>query len=475
MVAIEGREEILNCIKKELKHKWKILELRYKRIRWKLLFALLFILNHKYEPIETGEQIGDDPNWFRPMLRTLDVLLSRKWNSIDLRMSQKEVTRYGRIVLLEFSELGKLWDLYLECKAFKVEKLVLEEGQGLADAKGKLDSAYEAWLKTNVSDADWMDYQLTPSSRTKQLLKAINQELKDNYGVTLEFLDKFGRSIEKEIRIRLEPEETKMVSLIGFGEAQLLARLRSLDKNVDVDEFLGELVYKPGGSWFRTPFIRLKDNSIKKALYFPLFSAFYPTNLFAGSWVYHIPQAAKRSSSLGIMGQEYGVRFENYVHEKLHKIHPHLKIEPRNVTINWSKFADTTDCFGKHIIEIDIIAHSKKKVYLISCKALDQFYSQKMVRTLIGHTFDEFKRNLGRDIKTAREIEDYAHCVRHSTDYLKSRGFMKKEIVPILVTSDLRPLNLESVREWSVEVRIVSAPPDVQIIQARKMDEFPFK
>jgi hypothetical protein len=352
---------------------------------------------------------------------------------------------------------------------------VHDDSHSLSEAKGKLDSAFEEWLRTNLFDADWLDYQNTTSSRIKQLQKAINQELKDKYGVTLEFLDKFGKDIEREIRSRLEPKEAKAFTLIGFREEHLLARLRSSDENVDVNSFIDELVYKPGGSWFRKPFVRLKDNSTQDILYFPINFAFLPTNIFAGSWLYYIPQVPRKSSALGIMGREYGVKFENYVRKKLHKYHPHLEIEPGNVTINWSEFPDMSDCRGKLIIEIDVIAHSEKKLYLISCKALDQFYGPKMIKTLLGRTPDEFERNLKIDIEMAGEIENYADCVRHSKDYLKSRGFMNKEIVPVLMTSDLRPSSLESVREWSAEVRLVSTFPDVQIIQAKIINELSFK
>ena len=88
--------------------------------------------------------------------------------------------------------------------------------------------------------------------------------------------------------------------------------------------------------------------------------------------------------------------------------------------------------------------------------------------------YDDFYRRVERDIEKTGEIADYADCVRQSTRYLESRGFEGKEIVPILVTSDLRPMSLESVREWSADIGIVNIIPNVQIIQAKKMDEFPF-
>jgi len=474
MTAIEGGNRILKFVLKELEHKWKILRRKYSNVKGKILYALLFILNHKYKPRVSSERYGEDLNWFRSMLRTLDVLLSREWNSIDLRMTQEEIDKYGTIVLSEFSNLGKLWDLYLECTAFKVERLVLEEGQSVFDAKMKIDSAFEDWLRTSLLDAEWFDYHDATSNRAKQLLKAINQELKKKHGVTLEFLNEFGKDIEKEIRIRLEPEETRMVSLIGFREEHLLARLRSSDKNVDVNALIDELEYKPDGSWIRTPFVRLKENSTQEIVYFPINSTFYPCNIFAGSWVYHIPKVVRKSSALGIMGDVWGVGFENYVRDKLHKCHPHLEIESGTTIITRSDFPDISDCVGKPKIEIDVIAHSEENVYLISCKALDQFYGPKMVRTLLSATFEEFEKNLREDIRMAGEIEGYAHCVRQSNKYLESMGYEGKEIVPILMTSDVRPLSLESVREWSVDVKIVNTLPDVQIIQAKKMDVFPF-
>lgn len=474
MIVIEGRNGILNFVQRELEQKWKILNLRYNRVRWKILFAFFFLLNHKYKPTVSIEQIGEDPNWFRPMLRTLDVLLRHEWNIVDLRMSQDEITKYGRIVLTEFSELGKLQDLYLECKAFKVERLVIEENQKITDTKIKLDTALEDWLKSSLLDAEWFEYYEDTSSRAGKLRKAINQELKEKHGVTLEFLDTFGRAIGKDIEDRLEPEETKMVSLIAFFEAQLVKRLQSLDKNVDAYAFINEIEYKPEESWVRKPFVRLQDNSTQDIVYFPINFAFFPGNVFAGSWVYHIAMAARRSSAIGIMGEEWGDRFEKYVRNRLNKCHPHLKISS-GVTISRLDYPDILDCVRKPSIEIDIVAHSDENVYLISCKAPDQFYGPKMLRTLMNVTSDEFERKLNKDLQDAWEIEKYAHCVKQSNRYLESFGYEGKRIIPILMTSDVRPLSLESVCEWATEAKIVNTLPDVQIVQAKKINEIRFK
>jgi len=126
---------------------------------------------------------------------------------------------------------------------------------------------------------------------------------------------------------------------------------------------------------------------------------------------------------------------------------------------------------GKREIEIDVIAQSSTKVYLISCKARDQFFGPEAIKDFLFPRYDDFQKNLEQDFEMAGEIEDYARCVRQSSTYLESRKFEGKEIVPILMTSDLRPLSLESVRSRIGESRDA---PGVRVIQAKRMDEFPF-
>lgn len=474
MTTIEGKNEILSFIEKKIEQTWKLLSLKYRKVKGKILFAHLFILNHKYTPSNTHDRPSEDPNWIRTMLRTLDELLRRGWTSVDLRMPQEEVTRFGRTDLLEFSELGKLQQLYSECRAFNVEKLEFSTDKGLSDATTILDSAFEDWLKIPYSDEEWIKYADDSTNRTQHLVNAINEELMNKYNVTLEVLHEFGGNVGKEIRIRLQPEETKWVSLIGFREEHLIDRLYSLDTNIDVKTLIKELEYKPGDNWMRTPFVRLKDNSTQDSFFFPITYAFYPTNVFAGSWIYHIPMITRKSSALGIMCNEWGKRFERYVRNKLSEHHPSLKISPGTTKIAKSDYPDMLDCVGKSNIEIDVIAQSETKVYLISCKALDQFYGSKLLRTLLGTTYDEFQRKLLDDIANAGEIEQYADCIRLSREYLISEGLEDKKTIPILMTSDVRPLSLESVREWSIDSKLVSTIPDIQIMQSKEISGKPF-
>ncbi len=475
MIEIEGKDDILEIIEKKLEQTWKRLKLKYRKVKGKILFAQLFILNLRYIPSTGSEYPTEDPNWFRSVLKTLDTLLEHDWSLVDTHMTNEELSRFGRIVLQEFSELGKLRQLHLECRSFNIERLEFSEDQSISDATITLDIVFDEWLKTPHLDEEWLQYGDNSSTKASELLKEINQALQDRYNVTLEVLYRFERDITKEIENRLEPEGSKMASLIGFHEEHLIERLHELDSNVDVKKLVRDIEYKPRNNWMLTPFVRLKDNSNQMMVYFPIVFAFYPKNVFAASWMYHISKIERKSSALGIMSERWGRSFEVYVREKLTQHHPHLKLNQGRTKISRSDFPVTLDCIGKPSIEIDVVALSKSRAYLISCKALDQFSGPKMLQTLLGSTFDEFERKLMNDLEHAGEIEKYAECMQQSKEYIDSKGWGEREVVPILMTSDIRPLSLESARQWLVDVKIVNTPPELQIIQAKEISGLPFK
>ncbi|MHA1928940.1 MAG: hypothetical protein ACTSV2_10245 [Candidatus Thorarchaeota archaeon] len=471
MIVIEGNEKIHKTIDKELKRTWKKLSLKYRKVKGKILFAHLFTINHRYTPTNENDYPTEDANLFRSMLRTLDMLLERGWSLVDTHMPEEELNRFSRIVLREFTVLGKLRQLQLECNAFSVKRIEYSEEQGLSDATAKLIPAFHEWLQTPRLDKDWIDFTDESRNRAPQLLKAINQELQHRYNITLEVLDKFGRDISTEIKLRLEPVETKMASLILFRKQDLIQRLSALDNNIEVGTLIGELEYKSQNNWMRTPFVKLKDNSTQRMLYFPFTFAFYPTHVFAASWIYFISKTVRKTSAMGIMSEDWGRRFERYVREKLASHHPTLKVHPGTTKISRADSPDILDCIGKPNVEIDVIAQSDSKVYLISCKAQDQFYGSTMMERLLGNTADEFENKLKEDIENAGEIENYANCIQQSKEYLESEGFDNKVIIPILMTSDVRPLSLKSVREWSLDVRISKSLPNVQIIHSKEISE----
>ena len=190
--------------------------------------------------------------------------------------------------------------------------------------------------------------------------------------------------------------------------------------------------------------------------------------------MYHIPKEATKSSALGIMSDDWGKKFEKYVRNQLKKHHPHLNLNKGRTKIRKSDYPSILNCIGKPSIEIDIIAQSNSKVYLISCKALDQFSGPKMLQSLLGSTFEEFENKLRDDLENAGEIDKYAECIQGFREYAEAEGWGKREIIPVLITSDVRPLSLNSACQWLVDAKIANKVPNVRIIQAREISSVRF-
>jgi hypothetical protein len=126
---------------------------------------------------------------------------------------------------------------------------------------------------------------------------------------------------------------------------------------------------------------------------------------------------------------------------------------------------------GKPEIEIDVIAHTTKKLYLISCKSAGSYAGPDMLKNLAFLEFNDLETQADQDFDMAGEIESYAKCVKQSFMFLKSKGFEDLEVVPMLITATFRPLSLESVQNLYSDYRII---PSVRIIQALRLSDVQF-
>lgn len=93
-----------------------------------------------------------------------------------------------------------------------------------------------------------------------------------------------------------------------------------------------------------------------------------------------------------------------------------------------------------------------------------------MIKNLSTFNYSDFEKKVEQDFKDAGEIESYAHCLSQSPSFLDAKDFQGKEIIPLLVTSDFRPLSVRSVKEYYSKFPI----PDVQILQAMRLPDYQF-
>jgi len=479
MIVIEGRENVQAFWQKVLDRHWELLDHKYRNVRGKIAFALLLMMNYKLgAPMErdgsTDTPLEQDILRFRLLMRTLDVLLARDWTQIDFSMKPEDVPRYVKLVESAFLRLGMLRNMLLTVVATKQDRLtVAHTQQESCVATQGLDSAFEQWWKLDHLDGDWIQYYYNHSTKGAKIAEQIRKELSRKYGTTQEGIHDFGRAMSRRIRANLKQLKVKEAPFLCLSREDILTMLRSTAGPRAAETLSKEIEYAPGKSWPLSPFVKLMYN--RDAVYVPFFSAFYPVSAFSESWIDHVTREVKDSSAKGMMGRDWGEVFEDYVRQRLRDCHPHLTVDPGNTVIDPSKFPDIEGCLGKirkRAIEIDVIAYSERRLYLISCKAPDQFSGPDMIRSLQFLGGDEFEDRLESDIRMAGEIEEYSHCVRQSTMYLKSRGFEEKEVAPVLVTSDFRPLGLAAVHTWMLKDHVV---PDTIVIQAKRLEEFPFE
>ncbi|MFW9887058.1 MAG: hypothetical protein ACFFER_02675 [Candidatus Thorarchaeota archaeon] len=483
MSVIEGRENILDYWQRQLNQAWTNLERKHGKepVRRNILLALLYMINYKHRPRmenldNPNSQIGEELAQFRVLLGTLDELLRRGWNRLESLQIPNNVQTFEDIVWRDFQVLGHLRNMHSVALISKRKSMrVFADEEERNVHMSKTDAAFAEWQGSYRLDGEWIEYYHNESRLDERIRTLVKAEVEEKYGFSQNRLIYFNKIIAGLIQRSIEWWMQGGNSIITWKHIELLDMLRqeyqyapAIDSST-ASAFLEEIEYSPDRSWARSPFVKI--DMIQDTIYVPVHYFLYPPNIFASAWIDYI---IERGSAIGTIGREWGVSFEKYVRTELAKFHPHLNVEASNIILNSTTYPDIRDCLGeigKSQIEIDVIAHTIKKLYLISCKSMGSYTAPDMLKNLSLLDFHDLETQTDQDFDMTGEIEDYAKCVKQSNTFLKSSGFEGLEIVPILITATFRPLCLESVQELFADYRII---PSVRIIQAMRLSEAQF-
>jgi len=478
MTVIEGKAKAVAYYRSVLDREWRLLSIRYRGVKPKLLYTLLVMMNYKLgldsQKVPTlSFPLEQDLLRFRLLLRILDEFLRHKQTQVEPVTKPKDLIHYVTIIEAEFCKLGVLRNMFLTVAAASAGKFTsVDTGQPNEWDDRELELAYELWVNHDYLDGDWIEYYYRDSTEAKRFAEQVKRETRARLRTTQQDIYRFSLGMSQMIKQNRREARIKRAPFLCTSKDHILSLLgQTVGPEAKVG-FLKEMEYTPGRSWSRSPFVTVKYN--RETLCVPLFSAFDPINVFTNSWLDYVIREVRGSSALGMMGQDWGKRFERYVRDRLHELHPHLKVDTGNTVIDSTRFPDIRDCLlgiRRTKIEIDIVAFSERKVYLISCKAPDQFRGSDMIQRFHFLRAQEFETNLEWDLEKAGEIEEYARCVSQSASYLEPRGFTGREVVPVLVTSDFQPLSVPEIRAWMLRHRTV---PSTLIIQAKRLSTFPF-
>ncbi len=489
MDKIVGRENIKQYWQDQLDIEWKILDRRYsgKPVQMKILQTLIHLLNYRYRPqIEKAKgdsnyPIGEEMAQFRILLIILDELIEHGWNRIDFSLKTHEIPNFWEKIWRDFQKLGWLKHMLSEAKTCRMREMrIFSDVKEREEVMQNIDSAIAEWENNYRTDEEWLTFYYKESTIGNNLSYLVKEVVENTLGFSQNALIFFNTRISKIIGNDIQAWKEGRDIPFGYIKAKRILDIfrREVPNSPiveDIDEstaiaFLREIEYAPGKRWSRSPFVKVQWK--KDIIYVPVFYFLYASHMFASSWLDYIIKGSKVE---GAISKDWGALFEKYVIEKLKEFHSNLTIDYSGLIVNPSNYPDIKKCLGgikKTKIEIDIIAHTEKKLYLISCKSKGSYTFPNMMTNLDFLEFQDLDDEIDEDYNMAGEIENYARCIRESPMFLKANGFEDKEVVPLVVTATFRPLSLKSVQHTLSDYRTI---PKVQIIQALNLSEYTFQ
>lgn len=473
-MKIKGSSNIRNFLLNEMDTTWKRLEKNYSNIKGEILFTLLLMINYYSQRAVTddGNWVPDDYLRIPILLLTLDEFLVRGWNIIKI-VTPAENQKYANIILEEYQFIGVLKNRMIESEAFNEEVLVLNKGEKISDVPIQLESAFEDWTGAiRRLDEDWMEYYHKETNISRKLTEVHRIEFSRKHGISPQQLYVFEKYLARQVQKDLSRDG---IPFLHYNPADLLEKAYNVMNRVEpvdivkVDAFLSELEYNHDRHWARSPFLKVQLN--QSYLYALLLPSIYTTKVLSGAWLAATISGTKTE---GMRNKDYGRHFEEYVREQLRKHYPELVVNNGNLRIKSTRFPEIQKCTNSSKIDIDVVAQSDTHVYLISCKAMDQNIGSKNLLTFFLSDYRTFYGSVEWDLMKAWEISDWVKCMSTSPSVLQDRRISGKTIVPLLVTPDQRPLGIESVKKWCVDMKIAYKLPEVKILRVSELKEYPF-
>ena len=235
---------------------------------------------------------------------------------------------------------------------------------------------------------------------------------------------------------------------------------------------LRKLVYEQSRQRFLRPFVDVWQNGEKR--YFVIPMDFIVPKTFTMAWIFQIARETVGSETGGAMTKHWGDMFEKYVRKLLRSYHPYLEVNTGRLKIHKKKFPNFSVCFGKNETDVDVIVQTESTVFFISCKSADCFQSEDMILSFFRGWYKKFLNAVEEDIRNLDTIQRAADCASKSKKLLMDRGFDGKKIIPLLVTSDVRPLSIVQVQDWCKENHLLIETPNVEIVLARDLKDYHF-
>ncbi len=214
---------------------------------------------------------------------------------------------------------------------------------------------------------------------------------------------------------------------------------RMIDDNHRPDHlhnFIDFLVYTPGRNFGVCMYVPVSDRSRYDFVF-----GKPAVSLTSGSLMKYITHGGK-------MMTDYGEAFNDYVVSYL-QTNTSLKVIDREVGF-WKdepkKRVAKKNKGDK--IKVDALAIEGNNLYVISCKAHGFMWDIEMESNLMFVPASDFYKRTLNNLRDIKEVLAWKDIVSNSQDRLEDIRMKGKQVIPMLITSECEPLQLDKVRDW---------------------------
>ncbi|MBI4258106.1 MAG: hypothetical protein HY619_04050 [Thaumarchaeota archaeon] len=440
----------------------------------RFLFVTVQAMNYHFGPRLTrkeGESFSYlDMPVFRIMvcLRSiLDTLLEEGYNQIEGVNPQRFLEIFES--LKDYFSIAKYSHLLNIQRASRLEKVRIN-GEMVDDFAGEAyHKAMQRYADDAGSDQGWSIWYFAnyPEHRIR-VGRLLGTEFKRAFG--LEIADAGGISGYLERLARQHLDQVSKGGPVGdypflsIRRELLLEEFRSHTTHEAAIKWIQELEYRPNRDFNRSPLIPLVANS--RPIYTLALWVLYPSHTFFGAWLKEMFNLIQGSKAFGDWSRGYGELFEKYLDHLLGSSGLRLEVK-RNLKVSVRDYPEIIPIISragkKEGFELDRLMIKDDTAYVVSCKARDFLYDQKLTGRDFFFPSKEIERRVTQNLVDMEEVKAEVECIESSPRLKSSLELNGKELVPIVVTSRKEPLSFYEVRGYYKSLTHV---PNVRIVNA---------
>ncbi len=426
--------------------------------------VLDYILSIKHDLVQVLDSLLR-----RGVLQTISFTAPFRIPGVDVPVSigtihPNDIKRAIDVLTRRFEALSAMKTLLLQCEISDWYSIEIDGDQNVLFDTAPYRNARDTWLNNSIRNSDWESYFFgNPENDLANFSQDIADDFVDLHGFRvahlnwirdlLNLLYQMGNPITVQVSAPFQFDY--------FGRFVTLPRdyIREYIKikynnltEAQVDSFLDSLVYKGGYLPTRKPFFKIGTESS------PNYFVWTSVPVFITSWVFDVMKD-------GAIGTKYGDTFDEYVRKRI-RDNTSLVVHPTDLNIAKTRYSDMAQAFARYkrqSVQIDGLAWDNTRVYVISCKAHDMMFDEKIEARLLISPYSDFYSRAWRNYKEILEVCMWVDILQSSQEFSSHFNLGQKPLIPVIITPRPDPFQFTEVRDWFSSLRPSLVIPDCEV------------